>query len=98
MSLRQNLISVRQVGLPPRRLGASLLAGMLLLASAADASDPPARAAYRQLAQSCTADLDRYCSDLPDSRRTGRNAAICLKPYRSSLSLPCRHAVQAIFP
>jgi hypothetical protein len=80
---------------------AVLIAGILLGASAGQAQDqaqnPPARALDRKVAENCAAEIVQYCPSVAEAEDTGRDAAICLKPYRSSLSLPCRHAVQAVF-
>jgi hypothetical protein len=84
---------------------AVLITGILLNASASQAQDhaqdqaqnPPARALDRKVAENCATEIVQFCPSVTGNEDTGRDAAICLKPYRSSLSLPCRHAVQAIF-
>lgn len=57
---------------------------------------PPARAqgAAAGVSEACRAEIPRLCPESPQ----GRSAAICLKPFKTSLSLPCRKAVRAVFP
>lgn len=97
MPLHRRPIRAKATGRPPRWSAAALLAGMLLVAGASLADDTPARTLNHKVALSCAVEIDRYCGDLSDSRGAGRNAAICLKSYRNSLSAPCRRAVKAVF-
>ena len=98
MPTQRVLICGRRTGRTPRWPGAALLAGILLVAGTSHADDTSARLFKRKVLLTCAAEIDQYCGELPDSRSTGRNAAICLKPYRYSLSLPCRRVVRAVFP
>lgn len=43
----------------------------------------------------CAVSLARFCPDLAATPGQLRNQVICLKPYRSSLPLSCRSAVNA---
>lgn len=64
--------------------------------------DPPAQsrpagvAALRRVTKACQAETARFCPALADRPPSPRNAAICLRPYRSSLSFSCRGAVTAL--
>ena len=65
-------------------------------AAAAD-PDEVARAhavALRRVPRSCKAEVVRFCPSLPEGARP-RDQAICLKYYKTSLSLGCRGAVTA---
>ncbi len=98
MSVRRGVICAIWQRCAPRRWAVALLALLLFYAGSAAANDPPTQAAYRRVSKICVNDLAHFCADLPDGQTSGRNAAICLKPYRASLTRPCRRAVQAIFP
>ena len=53
-------------------------------------------AAGSAVLQSCKQEIERFCTDPSGSQaQAGRNAAICLRPFRTSLSLRCRAAVTA---
>ena len=49
----------------------------------------------RQVTTLCQPELARFCPELPPNA-IPRNQAICLKSYKTNLSLPCRHAVNAV--
>ena len=57
------------------------------------ANAAPSDAAWRNLAHSCTAEADRLC---PTGSSDPHEEALCLKFYRSSLSLQCRAALDAV--
>ena len=46
------------------------------------------------LDKTCAPAFARFCPELAETHRL-RDQVICLKPYRLSLSLPCRRAVTA---
>ena len=85
----------------PRRLRFLLTFAVLALsASAALAQDvpaPDAKPAARRMKLDgvCAPALERFCPALAETPGQTRNQVICLKPYRSSLSLSCRSAVTA---
>lgn len=63
---------------------------------AAEPATPAAhRAAMHAVALSCTEDYPRFCPDQGTSEITARDQLICLKPFKTDLSLPCRKAVTA---
>lgn len=62
---------------------------------AAGPPPPPAAAALRRVAKSCKAETERFCPALTGTP-SPRSQAICLRPYRTSLSLGCRGAVNAV--
>jgi hypothetical protein len=51
--------------------------------------------ALRRVTTSCRSEVARFCPAL-DPSAMPRNQAICLKSYKTSLSLDCRHAVNAV--
>jgi hypothetical protein len=51
--------------------------------------------ALRRVTTSCQPELARFCPALEPSA-IPRNQAICLKSYKTNLSLGCRHAVNAV--
>ena len=60
---------------------------------------PGSQARDRSVARACRTEIPRFCPALTEAAvPSGRRAAICLKPYKSSLSFGCRRAVRAIFP
>lgn len=84
----------------PRRLRFLLTIGLLALsanaACAQDVPTPDAKPARRmKLDGVCAPALERFCPALAQTPGQTRNQVICLKPYRSSLSLSCRSAVTA---
>ncbi len=75
-----------------RGLGVAVLVGMAAWQAAAQTPDSQSRAhALRAVSLSCQAEVRRYCP--ADLGAGARNAVICLKDFRSNLSLGCRHAV-----
>ena len=58
----------------------------------------PSRAAYRNVTRSCMAEVERFCPEVAANPSQPRNWAICLRPYRASLSFGCRRAVRAVIP
>jgi Tfp pilus assembly protein PilE len=53
------------------------------------------QAALRRVAESCQAETQHFCPTLQPSP-TPRDEAICLKYYKTSLSLGCRGAINAV--
>ncbi len=68
----------------------------ILAACPAKAADRAA--AYANVAKSCVAETQRLCPALSTGIPQPRSQAICLRPYKSSLSLSCRRAVKAVSP
>ncbi len=60
--------------------------------------EPAPRAAARPLGKTCAAEIIRFCPSISETPLAARSQAICLKPYKSSLSLGCRRAVKALYP
>lgn len=58
--------------------------------------EQPAPTRKVEIGRACGPAIERFCPALADAALQPRNAAICLKPYRTSLSLPCRRAVNAL--
>ena len=48
--------------------------------------------------RACKPEIARLCPEIDAAAPPARTAAICLKPFKSSLSLPCRKAVRGVFP
>lgn len=78
---------------------AALLFGLPLAGAHARSGDEGSMShAHRQVAQSCVTEYKRLC---PAAELTGlrpRAMVLCLKPYKLSLSLGCRRAVNAASP
>ena len=79
-----------------------LLASGLALAGVAFAGTAHAQTSrsasvYRQIGKSCENEVQRFCPELVSVQPQYRNWAICLRPYRASLSFGCRRAVKAAF-
>lgn len=55
-------------------------------------------AALANVTRACKAETLQRCPALDPAAPQPRNAAICLKPYKSSLSFACRRAVKAVYP
>jgi hypothetical protein len=53
------------------------------------------QAALRRVAESCQAETQQFCPTL-QPHPTPRDEAICLKYYKTSLSLGCRGAINAV--
>lgn len=66
-------------------------------ASAGDGSSAPAPgvSAFRRVAEACQGDAARLCPGLPASA-TAHDQAICLKFFKSDLSLGCRGAINSV--
>ena len=76
------------------RLVLAGLAALMLLAGTAGAQTTSRTGAYAAVAKACVPDAQRLCPSLDASNPQPRGMAICLRPYKSSLSLPCRQAVK----
>lgn len=50
----------------------------------------------RRITGACRAETARFCPALANAAPSPRNQLICLRPYKSSLSLSCRSAVNAM--
>ncbi len=74
------------------RYAAFLLPLALLAASPALASQSQSR--LNDVPRQCVREVARLCPALQGTRQP-RNQAICLRPYRASLSSGCRRAVRA---
>ncbi len=83
-----------------RVLAAAMLGVLVGPAVAQDTETPTApptsAAALRRVTSSCRAETLRFCPALAQAAPTPRNQAICLRPYKTSLSLGCRSAVNAV--
>lgn len=77
------------------RLALAGLAVLLPIAGPAWAQQTSRTGAYAAIAKSCAPDAQRLCPSLDAITPQPREMAICLRPYKSSLSLPCRQAVKA---
>ena len=60
-----------------------------------DAQPQTSQAALRRVAETCQAETQQFCPALQPSP-TPRDEAICLKYYKTSLSLGCRSAINAV--
>ena len=80
------------------RLALAGLAALLPLAGPAQAQSASRTAGYAAVAKSCMPEAQRLCPSLEGSTPQPRGIAICLRPYKSSLSLSCRRAVKAVSP
>lgn len=85
-----------------RQLGLILSIGLMTVQVGAASAQtvPPPRpttgfAGRYKLDTVCAASLTRFCPELASTPGQTRNQVICLKPYRTSLPLPCRSAVTA---
>ena len=56
-------------------------------------SQPNRHKAYVAMGRACSADISRFCPDISPVQL--RNIAVCLKPYRSNLSLGCRSSLKS---
>ncbi len=59
-----------------------------------DTAGPSPGAALRQVSAVCAGEIARFCPELSDPV-SPRNQVICLKPFKSDLSLACRGTVNA---
>lgn len=82
---------------PPVRCAvlACIAAAALAGPASAQAPKPSRGIAANAVPKACKPETERFC---PEVGASGRSAAICLKPFKSSLSLSCRRAVRAVFP
>ena len=80
------------------RLALAGLAVLLPLAGPAWAQSASRTAGYAAVARSCMSEARRLCPSLGEGTPQPRGMAICLRPYKSSLSLQCRQAVKATSP
>ena len=71
-------------------------AGILMPAAMAQGKDHAV--AYKQVARACVEESKRFCPGLDPGVAQPRSEAMCLKPYKSSLSPACRRAVKATSP
>lgn len=71
------------------------LAVLLPIAGPAWAQDASRAGAYASVAKSCVPEARRLCPSLDAVTPQPRGMTICLRPYKSSLSLPCRQAIKA---
>ncbi len=81
-----------------RRIGWGALAIGLGVLPARAQWEPQTPAPVRKvdIGLACAPAIERLCPALANAAPQPRNAAICLKPYRTSLTLPCRSAVSAL--
>lgn len=61
----------------------------------APAAASPSATVLRRVTTACQAEMQRFCPALSGTP-SARSQAICLRPYRTSLSLGCRSAVNAL--
>jgi hypothetical protein len=73
------------------RIGLGLLVAFMLVATVADAQQPPAPSRL-QIAEACAADIDRLCAGVPPGE--GRIKA-CMKAQFSQLSALCFDTLMA---
>lgn len=74
------------------------MAALCALASPAWTQTADRTAAYAAVGKSCAAETQRFCPALATGVPQPRSQAICLRPYKTSLSLSCRRAVKAASP
>ena len=74
------------------------LTGLCAAASPVAAQSTSRMAVYAQVSKACVTETQRLCPGLDPTISQPRNQAICLKPFRNSLSLSCRRAVVAVSP
>ena len=80
------------------RLVLAGLAALLLFAGTARAQTTSRTGAYAAVAKACMSEARRLCPSLDEAAPQPRGMAICLRPYKSSLSLSCRQAVKGTSP
>jgi hypothetical protein len=78
-----------------QRLTLAGLAVLLPIASPVWAQQASRTGAYAGVAKSCVPEARRLCPSLDAVSPQPRGMVICLRPYKSSLSLSCRQAVKA---
>lgn len=74
------------------------LATLCILAGPAWTQAADRTASYAAIAKSCVAETQRLCPALATGLPQPRSQAICLRPYKTSLSLSCRRAIKAVSP
>lgn len=74
------------------------IAALAPLAGTARAQTASRTGAYAAVASACMSEARRLCPSLEGAAPQPRGMAICLRPYKSSLSLSCRRAVKATSP
>lgn len=79
-------------------LVASLFGAPIAGAWGQSREDGPTPRAYRQVAQVCPTEYRRLCPSADLAVPRPRAMVMCLKPYKTSLSLGCRRAVNAVSP
>lgn len=77
---------------------ASLLGVPLAGAWGQSREDGPTPRAYQQVGRSCAAEYRRLCPAAELAGPQPRAMVMCLKPYKTSLSLGCRRAIGAVSP
>ncbi len=77
-------------------VGFAVFASISIQPSAAQTTDRTA--GYKQITKSCAVETKRFCPALDPAAPQARSAAICLRPYKTSLSQACRRAVKAASP
>jgi hypothetical protein len=78
---------------------ATIVAALFVAASSAAAAQDvgqPNAPDYRLVATACQEDYSRFCEHQGDPVPSPRIQAICLKNFRSDLSLGCRRALAAV--
>ena len=80
---------------------ASSMSGLVPVVSAASAQVlegappvPTPASLMRRVSASCSGDVARFCPELSGTA-SPQNQLICLRPYKSDISLGCRGAVKA---
>lgn len=82
----------------PRLVLAGLAALLPLAVGTARAQTASRAGAYTAVAKACMPEARRFCPSLDEAAPQPRGMVICLRPYKSSLSLSCRRAVSATSP
>ncbi|MGI4945596.1 MAG: hypothetical protein ACRYHQ_34375 [Janthinobacterium lividum] len=80
------------------RLVLAGLAALMPLAGTARAQTASRAGAYAAVVKACMPEARRFCPSLDETAPQPRGMVICLRPYKSSLSLSCRQAVTATSP
>jgi hypothetical protein len=93
--LKLKLKAQRGLGMPMRRGGAIIAAGVLLASAAPALGQQPTPQQIDAIKSACRWDFMSNCSGVP---RGGREALMCLKDHLEALSAGCRTAVSAIIP
>ena len=75
---------------------ALVLAAMPGTAHAQQSEGSPAFRAYKRVGQSCASESRRLCPAADPAAPQPKAMVTCLRPYRTSLSLACRGAINAV--